>query len=126
VHPPRTCPAAQVSANRRCDAATDELRQELQRTALREEHYTQQGDDAAKLTAENRLLIGRVEEMGFAVEQHKAELDRLQQENASLHAKTQLMEERTELLKKLRKRESEALRLLDQAKAELDESDIFA
>jgi predicted nuclease with TOPRIM domain len=118
--------ATQVKANRRCDAATDQLRQELQRTALREEHYNQQGDDAAKLTAENRLLIGRVEEMDTALEQHKSELDRLQQENATLHAKAQLMEERSELLKRLRERESHALQLLDQAKAELDASEIFA
>eukprot|EP00962_Isochrysis_galbana_P014191 scaffold4043_cov90-Isochrysis_galbana.AAC.1 len=118
--------AAQVKANRRCDAATDQLRQELQRTALREEYYNQQGDDAAKLTAENRLLIGRVEEMGSAMEQHKLELERLQQENASLNAKTQLMEERSVLLKKIRQRENHALQLLDQAKAELDESEIFA
>jgi len=115
-----------VKANRRCDAATDQLRQELQRTALREEYYNQQGDDAAKLTAENRLLIGRVEEMGSAMEQHKLELERLQQENVSLNAKTQLMEERSVLLKKIRQRENHALQLLDQAKAELDESEIFA
>eukprot|EP00967_Tisochrysis_lutea_P108690 scaffold168504_cov33-Tisochrysis_lutea.AAC.4 len=64
--------------------------------------------------------------MSASVEEHKAELERLQKENATLHAKTQIMEERKELLKKIREREAQALQLLDQAKAELDETELFA
>jgi len=51
-----------VIESQRADALGDELAQERRRSSIRDEHYKQQEEDAAKLTAENRLLLERVEQ----------------------------------------------------------------
>lgn len=63
-----------VKSNQKCDAIDAELAGERRRAAVKDDHYRAQDEDASKLTAENRLLLDRVHQLGASEEAHKKQV----------------------------------------------------
>jgi chromosome segregation ATPase len=86
-----------VKENKKCEAIENELRGHRQREAVQQEHYRTQEEDAAKVTAENRLLLERVHQLGTSLDEHKKEVETLRNENVAMQAKLTVLKERSSL-----------------------------
>lgn len=76
-----------------------ELANQRQRDSITAEHYRAQEQDAAKLTAENRLLLERVHQLSTALDEHKKEVETLRNDNVHQAAAVKVLRERSSLAK---------------------------
>ena len=94
--------ADRVKQRQRSDLLENELLQEKQRATIVADHYAQQEADAAQLTAENRMLLDRVEQLNEANQMHKTELDSRRDRIADLEAELRTANERADITTALR------------------------
>lgn len=90
--PPASLPTAAVET---------ELTGARRRAALQDEHYSKQEDAAAKLAAENRIYLERMHSLLASTEDHKKQIEVLQNENAQMSASLTVLRERASLAKTL-------------------------
>ena len=69
-----------------------EMERQAQQIAAQGGRSSRHAEEVARLTAENRLLTDRVETLTLSATNQTAAVERLQEENASLHAKAGMVD----------------------------------
>ena len=91
-----------VHAQQKADAIDIEFAKERRNADMRAKHYSQQERDAARLTAENRRLLDRLQDMAAELESTQGQVGRLVESNTALEAKASRLEEEDKLAQVLR------------------------